>query len=194
MSAQGNASALADVAAGLERTGVPYFVGGSVASVVYGDVRTTYDVDIVVELEPAQVAPLVAELSPAFLVDEAFLRDTIRHRSSCNLIHRATGFKVDLFLRRERPFSRSEMQRGRTLDVLPGVKLRIASAEDCVLSKLEWFDKADRMSDRQWRDVLGILKGQQGALDLAYLRHWAEELALADLLERALDEAYGAAS
>ncbi len=110
MSAQGYGSALADVAAGLERTGVPYFVGGSVASVVYGDVRTTYDVDIVVELEPAQVAPLVAVLSPDFLVDEVLLHDAIRHRCSCNLIHRATGFKVDLFLRRERPFSRSEMQ------------------------------------------------------------------------------------
>lgn len=193
MSAPDYGTALVAIVTSLERTGVPYFVGGSVASVVYGDVRTTYDVDIVVELEFEQVGPLVSLLSHHFVVDELFLRDAIQHHSSCNLIHRTSGFKVDLFLRRNRPFSRSEMDRSRSLEVLPGVHLRIASAEDCVLSKLEWFEKADRASDRQWRDVLGILKGQQGALDLAYLRRWAHELALSDLLERALVEAYGAA-
>lgn len=80
------------------------------------------------------------------------------------------------------------MPRGRALDVLP-VKLRIASAEDWVLRKLEWFDKTDRTSPWPWRAELA-----SRALDVAYLRHQAKERALADRLERALDEAHGAAS
>ena len=181
--------ALAQVVDSLEWLGVPYFVGGSVATVLHGEIRTTHDIDIVVELQPSQVVPLTASLSPHFFVDEQFLREAVVRRSSCNLIHRDTGFKVDLFLLRDRPFSRMEMQRRRALELLPGLALNIASAEDCVLTKLEWFEKGGRVSDRQWRDVLGILKGQRGALDLAYLRHWAGELGIEELLERALREA-----
>lgn len=94
--------ALAQIVNGLEQVGVPYFLGGSVATVLYGEIRTTQDVDIVVELQIEHVPPLVAALTPAFFVDEMFLRDAIARGSSCNLIHRATGFKVDLFTRRNR--------------------------------------------------------------------------------------------
>ncbi len=182
-------AALAEAVNGLQQVGVPYFVGGSVASVFYGEIRMTHDVDIVVELRREHVAPLVALLSPHFFVDEQFLREAILHRSSCNLIHRTSGFKVDLFLRRDRPFSQMEMQRSRPHELLPGLALNVASAEDCVLTKLEWFEKGGRVSDRQWRDVLGVLKAQRGVLDLDYLRHWARELSIDDLLVRALREA-----
>lgn len=178
--------ALAEIVTGLQAANVPYFVGGSMASVVHGELRTTHDVDIVVDLRPEHVSELVATLALRFLVDAEFVRYAIRHRSSCNLIHRATGFKVDLFLCRDRAFSRMEMQRCQTVELMPGVPMRVASAEDCVLSKLEWFEKGGRVSDRQWRDILGILKAQQGSLDTAYLSRWARELAVDNLLEQAL--------
>ncbi|MBM4059474.1 MAG: hypothetical protein FJ265_00045 [Planctomycetes bacterium] len=173
----------------LQRLGISYFVGGSVASTVHGEIRTTQGIDIVVELRPEVVAPLVACLRPDFFADAERMRYAIAHAKSCNVIHRQTGFKVDLILRRDRAFSVQEMQRRQPLEIAPGFVAHVASAEDCVLSKLEWYEKGGRASERQWRDVLGILKTQRGRLDLDYLRHWAGELQLGELLERARREA-----
>lgn len=189
MSLGGHSSVLAAIIGALDALSIRYFVGGSFASIVFGELRTTQDVDIVVELEERHVAALIERLSPEFFVDEDFLRDAIRRRSSCNLIHRTTGFKVDLFLRRDRDFSRAEMERARTVELAPSVRMRVASAEDCVLSKLEWYEKGGQVSDRQWRDVLGVIKEQGASLDLSHLQDWARKLGLVELLARALREA-----
>lgn len=179
-------SALHSVSAALDRLGVPWFIGGSVASLVHGEIRTTQDVDIVVDLRQEQVAALVATLRQEFLVDAEFVLLAVRTGSSCNLVHRDTGMKVDLFLLRQRPFSREEMRRRLPFPIEPGFTPNVATAEDCVLTKLEWFARGGRVSDRQWRDVQGIVRVQGGSLDLTYLRRWAAELGIDDLLERAL--------
>ncbi|MGE3173994.1 MAG: hypothetical protein AB7O97_15315 [Planctomycetota bacterium] len=179
---------LREVVACLDRLGVPFFVAGSVASTMHGEIRTTQDVDLVVELDEPRVRALVEALQDRYYVDEASVVDAVRRRSSCNLIHLATAFKVDLFVRRERPFSRSEMARRERVAV-GGLTLPMATAEDCVLTKLEWFEKGGRVSDRQWRDVLGVIKGRGDRLDVGYLRRWAAELGLRELLDRALHEA-----
>ncbi|MCB9877783.1 MAG: hypothetical protein H6835_09300 [Planctomycetes bacterium] len=176
------------IAESLDRLEIPYFVGGSVASTLHGEIRTTHDVDLVVELAEDDVTRLAADLSEHFFIDQDGVIDAIRHSSCCNLIHRTTAFKVDLFSRKDRPFSREEMARRHRVAVA-GISLPIASAEDCVLSKLEWYEKGGRLSDRQWRDVQGILKAQRDDLDLAYLRLWAPRLDVVESLERALREA-----
>lgn len=174
----------------LEKLGVPYLIGGSLASTIHGVVRATLDTDLVADLRPEHAAPLAQALGAAFYVDVETIHDAIRRRSSFNVIHLELMFKVDIFVSRKRPFDRAQFER-RTAQVVttePERTAYVASAEDTVLTKLEWYRMGGEVSERQWRDVLGVLKVQAGRLDLAYLRRWAAELRVADLLEKALAE------
>lgn len=175
----------------LEKLKVPYFLAGSLASTLYGMVRSTQDADIVVELLPEHIQPFVDALEPDFYVDEAMIADSIARHSSFNIIHRESMFKVDVFIPRESDFLRKRYSRAKKelLSNDPKIEAMVASAEDTVLSKLEWYRLGGEVSERQWRDVLGVLKVQVGALDLDYLRQMAMELKVTDLLERALKEA-----
>lgn len=174
-----------------EKMGVRYAVGGSLASSLYGLMRSTLDVDIVADLRVEHIQPLVAALSPDFYADDEMMRDAIEHHSSFNLIHYETSFKVDVFIPKPRQFDQMQLQRRTTAIITkdPEQSLYVTSPEDVILSKLEWYRMGGEMSDRQWRDILGVLKMKSGNIDLDYLRHWAEELKVSDLLERALTEA-----
>ena len=174
-----------------ERLGIPYLIGGSLASTLYGMVRTTQDSDIVAEMLLEHLQPFVLALQGEFYLDEEMIAEAIQRKSSFNIIHRETMFKVDVFIPRPRPFLQSQLARAQrqtfTFDTEVGAKF--ASPEDTILSKLEWYRMGGEISDRQWRDVLGVLKTRAGDLDLAYLRKWASELKVSDLLERALKDA-----
>ena len=175
----------------LERLGVPYAVGGSLASSLHGVMRSTLDVDIVADIKPEHVPALVSAFSTEFYADEAMIRDAIKHRSSFNLIHYETAFKVDIFIRKLRPYDQVQLNRRRksVISTNPEASVYVVSPEDIILSKLEWYRMGGEVSDRQWRDILGVLKVRAGELDLNYLRKWAGELNVRDLLERALQEA-----
>jgi hypothetical protein len=179
------------VAEALEDLGIPYLVGGSMASAVHGVYRATADADLVAEMRPDHVAPLVARLGPDFYVDDEDIRDAIARRRSFNVVHLDTMFKVDIFVSRDRPFDQAQFAR-RVPQVVatdPERTAYLASAEDTVLAKLDWYRRGGGVSDRQWGDIIGVLRTQGGALDVAYLRHWATDLNLTDVLERALAEA-----
>lgn len=175
----------------LDSLEVPYVIGGSVASMAHGVIRSTMDVDIVADLQPEHVAPLLRALSSAFYVDEPSLRQAIERRGSFNLIHLETMVKVDVFLPQDRPFDKQQLARRIPERISPDdpKALWILTAEDTVLAKLDWFRLGGEVSERQWRDILGLLKTQGEALDIAYLRRWAAELDVVGLLARALDEA-----
>lgn len=175
----------------LESLGVPYFIGGSLASTLYGMVRTTQDSDVVAEMRLEHLAPFVAALQDEFFVDDEMIVEAIRRHSSFNIIHRETMFKVDVFIPRPRPFLQAQLSRAQrqTFTFETEVSTKFASPEDTILSKLEWYRMGGEVSDRQWRDILGMLKTQAGELELDYLRKWAVELKVGDLLERALREA-----
>lgn len=174
----------------LDDLGIPYVIGGSMASIIHGMLRTTMDVDIVADMQPEHVSPFVAQLKDAFYADEIAIHQAIQRRSSFNLIHLTTMFKADIFLPKDRAFDQQQLARRIAEPIGPDAdaQLWVLTPEDVVLAKLDWFRLGGEVSERQWRDILGVLKTQQATLNLEYLRQWAQELGVADLMERALEE------
>jgi hypothetical protein len=181
-------AALGPVLETLRELGVRHYVAGSIASSVHGLPRASVDADVVAELAPRDAGPLVEALGQAYYVPEERVHDAIRRRGSFNLIHLATMVKVDVFVSRDRPFDRRAFERSLATPAEGSVALLVASAEDTVLAKLEWFRSGGETSERQWADVLGILRVAT-SIDVGYLGRGAAELGVADLLERALKEA-----
>jgi hypothetical protein len=174
----------------LEAVEAPYFITGSLASAIFGPARSTADVDLVADLRPGQVEAFRTALGDGFYADIEAIRDAVMRRGSFNLIHRDSMYKVDVFVSRARPFDESRFARRSTIVIAADPERRafVATAEDVVLAKLEWYEAGGRVSERQWRDVLGVLAVQAGRLDLPYLREWATSLGVPALLERAFAE------
>jgi hypothetical protein len=180
------------VARALEALGLRYLVGGSLASSLHGLPRSSYDADILAEIPASRIDQLVRLLEADFYIDGEMIRHALRHRISFNLIHYDSGFKVDVFLLTDDPLLQEEMRRRQTQDVGdPDGPLYFATAEDMILQKLAWYRAGGETSERQWTDVLGILKVQGEALDLDYVRRWAERRGLAELVSRAIAESTG---
>lgn len=185
-------AAMTPVIETLDRLGVDYYVGGAVASLVHGIYRTTADVDIIAEISLGQVPAFVQSLKGTYYVDADMIKDAIRHRSEFNVIHLDTMFKVDIFLPKRRPFDqavRQRVQRNELKILEESSVFNMESPEDVILTKLEWYKMGGGVSDRQWGDILGVLKVQKQHVDRDYLRHWAAEIGVADLLARAFQEA-----
>jgi hypothetical protein len=175
----------------LDKLNISYLIGGSLASALYGEPRATIDADVVADLNIEHAAPLVRALAVDFYIAHDAVLDAIRTQRSFNLIHLATSFKVDVFVRKKRAFDDAQFAR-RTRQIVatdPERSAYIASAEDTILAKLEWYKIGGSVSERHWRDILGMLKTQSGALDQSYLRQMATQLGVTDLLARAIKEA-----
>ncbi len=173
----------------LDELGVRWFLGGSLASSVHGIPRATFNADIMADLHTQHVSPFIKRLGDEWYADEGAIMDAISHRSSFNLIHFATAMKVDVFLPKPRRFDDGEFTRSRKMSVAEGssVEASICCAEDIVVAKLEWYRLGGEDSERQWQDVLGVLRLNSGRLDIDLLRQSADEVGVSDLLQRALD-------
>lgn len=185
-----NVPVLQEVIAVLSRLEIPYALSGSWASSLLGKPRFTQDADLIVEPFAGKEADFCASFGEDYYVSLEAVRDALRRRSSFNVIHMPSGFKVDLFVQKERPFDQSIMVR-RQPETVPGTDLpsiMMVSAEDIILLKLEWYRLGGEASEQQWRDVVGVLEVQADRLDPQYLDQWAANLGVADLLQRARQE------
>jgi hypothetical protein len=176
--------ALARVARALDRLDIAYMVTGSVASSYHGRPRMTHDIDVVIDPEPGPLSDLVASLAAdGFYVDAKVAEDALRRRSQFNAIEIETAVKIDLIVRKNRPFSVEELGRRLRVDLTAACTIALASAEDSILSKLEWARKGGG-SEKQLVDVAGVVDVSGDRLDRGYIEKWARELDVLDLWER----------
>ncbi|MBX3229734.1 MAG: hypothetical protein KIT84_05320 [Labilithrix sp.] len=178
------------VAAAIEAVGGTYFVGGSVASSLQGEPRSTNDIDIVVELPLGRIDALADALGADFQVDRGMLRDALLHGRSCNVFYLPVLMKIDLFAVGPHPYDEIEFARKRRIQVRAGGETLVVKApEDTIVRKLLWFREGGGVSEKQWRDVVEVLRVSGPELDVAYLDAWAARLGLGALLAKARAEA-----
>jgi hypothetical protein len=175
----------------LSRLGVRYVLGGSLASVTFGEPRATLDVDIAADLGHEHVVAFVAAVEPDFYVDGAWVAEEVRRRGSFQLVHRASMIRVDVFVPEWTGLHLWKWQHRQPIELgtTHRVFVDVTGPEGIVIQKLLWFREGGSVSDRQWRDVLGVLKSQRGSLDLEGMRQQAEASRVADLLREALGQA-----
>ena len=174
---------LGRIVSALGAANIPHMVVGSFASTFHGVPRATHDIDIVVEADRAKLDQLLAALSDElYYLDHDAAREALTLRSQFNVIDMATGWKADLIVRKARPYSIEELAR-RQPAMLMGIATFVASAEDVIISKLEWAKLGS--SERQLQDAAGVVKTRAGDLDTIYIEHWVDALDLREQWARA---------
>ena len=175
----------------LDALGIPYAIGGSIASSMYGTVRFTRDADIGVYPFPSAADKFYERLKNEFYVNEQAMQEALGCCGSFNIIHFETAFKIDLFLLGPSNFERQLLLRSKMvrLGESPESDLCFVSPEDVILLKLRRLNELDGFSENQWDDILGVLTVQGRALDFGYLTEYARLLGVEELLERAIAEA-----
>jgi hypothetical protein len=175
----------------LERLGIRYVVGGSLASSVHGEPRSTNDVDVVADLQPAQVRALVDAMADEYYVSTDAASDAVATGGAFNAIHLASGVKVDVFVAGRDPFELDGLKHAVPVRLVTGESSFVLAdtAENTILRKLEWYRRGGEVSERQWRDVVAILRLNCERLNRDQLVTWAERLGVSDLLARAVDDA-----
>ncbi len=184
-------SALEPLLRAFNELGILYYISGSIASSALGKARATMDVDMVTNLQHFHIKALSEKLNKIYYFDEAMIRDAITTKSSFNIIHLETMLKIDIFILKDQPYQLSAFGR-KIKDKLENepdsMDVYLSSAEDIILNKLVWYKNGGEISERQWSDVIGVIKVQGKNLDKEYLIKWAEQLDVTALIIKAFSE------
>jgi len=185
-------SALQPVVNALEKFSIPYYIGGSIASSIYGMARATMDIDIVADVKLHHISLLKHELETSYYIDEDMIKEAIQNISSFNLIHLETAIKIDVFILKDIPYHQNALER-KIKDTFEDDDIKtefyFSSSEDIIISKLQWYELGGKISERQWLDVIGVIKIQGDFLDKNYLKVWAKKLGIFELLKNAFNDA-----
>ena len=166
----------------LEKAHIPYMITGSVASSLYGEPRSTHDIDIVIAIKPSSIDEFKRAFpEPGFYLDPTTILDAIKYQSMFNLIHVVEGDKVDFWILTNELFDLSRFQRRQT-ETLYGEMVMVSSPEDTIVAKLKWA-KLSGGSEKQFGDALSVYEVQYPNLDLDYLEYWAYQLDIVELWE-----------
>jgi hypothetical protein len=178
------------VGAAIEATGSEYFVGGSVASSLQGEPRATNDLDVVVAMLAHRVPLFAEKLGSDFDVDQAMLRDALLRGGSANLFYLPNVTKVDVFCVGSASYDEAEFARRRRVKVREsGAELWVKSPEDTIVRKLLWYRAGGEVSEKQWRDVVEVMRVRGTGLEQPYIDSWAARLGLQELIARARADA-----
>ncbi|MBX7150996.1 hypothetical protein K1X84_05110 [bacterium] len=181
--------ALTPVVTALDELGIAYYIGGSIASSIYGIARATLDVDIIADFSESAASQFAERLHQKYYFDLETMLQAINTCSSFNLVHLETMVKIDIFIPKN-TYDRSAFERKKkdTLFSDSNAIFFVGSVEDILLNKLLWYKMGGEISERQWNDIIGILKVQQNSMDVAYLKKWSESLDVKSLLDKAFAE------
>jgi len=185
-------TAIKPVVDAFNKLSITYYIGGSIASSIYGTARATLDVDIIADITLDRVSSLVRYLIQEYYIDEQMIMEAIRRSASFNLIHLETMIKIDVFIKKKDDYNELSFERKRRDTLVDGDEesdFYFASPEDIILNKLQWYKAGDQVSERQWLDIIGVIKVQNDSLNTAYLKQWAEILELFSLLKKAFADA-----
>ena len=175
----------------LDEASIGYYVGGSIASSAYGIARATMEVDMILKLNPFQVQNFVYKLKNEYYIDVEMINDALINKTSFNILHLDSMLKIDFFILKDESYSLKSFERkikNSLDDSDESIKIFLCSPEDIIISKLKWFNLSDETSERQWLDILGVIKVQKNNLDREYLKYWADQLDLLELLHKAFQQ------
>jgi hypothetical protein len=168
-----------------EKHQISYMIAGSFASNIHGTPRTTYDADVVIDTNKESLNAFIAEIEESFYVSEEAALEALARQGMFNIIHLETGFKIDFIFKKSRDYSREEFKR-RNQYTFSDNKFWFASPEDVILTKLEWCKQGQ--SERQFEDALNVAKVQKDSLDLEYIKKWAKEINIIDLVNELIEK------
>ena len=176
----------------LDNLSISYYIGGSIASSVFGLPRSTMDIDIIADIQPFHIPRLKKQLENEFYIDENMIQEAINQLSSFNLIQLETAIKIDVFIPKKDKYydcANDRKQKDTLIENDKGSEFYFLSPEDIILNKLKWYEIGNRVSETQRQDVIGVIKVQENSLDKKYLKTWAGKLNVFKLLVDAFNDA-----